>query len=419
MKKEISFLTAAVLILFTAGTTYASGGLQSSAASGGKTISLYTWSTYQKPATEEVTALYEKRTGNKVEHTIMPSRQYWTKLQTSLASGEPDVFWGNYPHKFDYYSAGLVEDLQPYIDRDKVDLSHFPQSLREMYAWNGHTYGIPKDYDTIALFYNKALFDAKGVSYPTNNWTWDDLRRAAKQLTDTAKGVHGIAMDATDTQAGLFPLVDTAGGSVLSPDGTTFLTNTPQVIETLKFLIAFSNEDHSSPNFAEMQELNAFERFLAGKAAMIISGSYDAGDFYEGLGDSLAIAKLPVKSQDGNCIHGLAFQVNAYSKNKEAAWELVKLFASKEAGDIMGSLVISAYSGAEKVFINAFPKLDIQLFVDAVKYADPLATPSIGSSAQSSALSTMLEKVWTGADIAQAVAELDAECKKIAAEYKK
>jgi multiple sugar transport system substrate-binding protein len=288
-----------------------------------------------------------------------------------------------------------------------------------MYSWNGHTYGIPKDYDTIALFYNKALFDAKGAAYPTNNWTWDDLKRAAIALTDTSKGVYGIAMDATDTQAGLFPFVATNGGSVLSADGTVFKTNTPQTIETLKFLISFSNEDHSSPGFAETKELNAFERFLAAKAAMIVSGSYDAGDFYEGLGDSLGIARLPIKTQNGNCIHGLAFQINAYSKNKEAAWEFVKLFTSKEAGEIMGKLVIPAYSGADKVFIDAFPSLNIQLFVDAVQYAAPLSTPSVGSSAQSSALSTMLEKIWTGADVAQAAAELDAECLRIASEYKK
>jgi multiple sugar transport system substrate-binding protein len=364
---------------------------------------------------EEVAASYTKETDVKVEITVIPYGQYWTKLQTSLPSENgPDVFWVNYSHAIDYYPAGLVQEIQTYIDRDKVDLSPFPKALKDMYSYNGKVYGIPKDYDTIGLFYNKALFDAKGVAYPTNDWTWDDLKRAAIAVTDTAVGNYGIAISAAEQEL-VFPFVAANDGTVLSADGRTYSFNNPRAIETMQYLVDLINVSHASPTYAETLELSTNERFQAGKLAMLTSGSWSVAPFSEALGDNLGVVEIPVNRREGNTIHGLSFNISAKSPNKEEAWGLVKAFASRDAGVAQAKAVIPAYEGATDIWKNNFPKLDLQIFINGARISDPYATPTVAASAQYSAMITMFEKVLGGANVAQACAELDAECVKIAA----
>jgi multiple sugar transport system substrate-binding protein len=368
---------------------------------------------------EKVIENYTKATGVKVEITVIPYSQYWTKLQTSLPSENgPDVFWCNYSHAIDYYPAGLVQEIQSYIDRDKVDLSPFPAALREMYSYNGKAYGIPKDYDTIALFYNKALFDAKKVSYPANNWTWEDLKRAAIALTDRTADTYGFAVWATEQEV-VYPFIFSNDGTVLAQDGQTFSFSNPRAIETLQYLMDLIHVNHASPTYAELKELNQSERFLAGKLAMLTSGSWDVKDFYDAHGDNLGIVHIPINRREGNTIHGLSFNISAKSPYKEEAWGLLKAFATKEAGEAQAQVVIPAYEGATQLWKNGYPKLDLQVFVDAARISDPYATPRIAASAQFSAMYTMFEKIWNGANIVQACAELDAECARIAAEAKR
>lgn len=69
-----------------------------------------------------------------------------------------------------------------------MDVSKYPQSLINLYSYQGNVYGLPKDFDTIALF-NKDLFDKAGVAYPDDTWTSDTLTEAAKKLTDPKRAL--------------------------------------------------------------------------------------------------------------------------------------------------------------------------------------------------------------------------------------
>ena len=72
-----------------------------------------------------------------------------------------------------YASQGALVPIQPLVDDGSIDADAYPESLRRIYTFDGKVYGIPRDFDTIALFYNKDLFDAAGVEYPTGDWTWE------------------------------------------------------------------------------------------------------------------------------------------------------------------------------------------------------------------------------------------------------
>ena len=93
---------------------------------------------------------------------------YWTKLDTLFAGGTPpDVFAMDGPLYLDWQSRDVLLNLQPYIDKASGFLDGFyPQTLQGYKASDGY-YGLPRDFQTIALFYNKDMFDAAGVAYPT------------------------------------------------------------------------------------------------------------------------------------------------------------------------------------------------------------------------------------------------------------
>ena len=92
---------------------------------------------------------------------------YWDKLKTGIAGGNaPDVFAMDGPLFPDYQSRDVLLDLKPYIDRDGYDLTQLADQAVADFTTPDGQFGLPRDLNVIALFYNKKLFDAAGVAYP-------------------------------------------------------------------------------------------------------------------------------------------------------------------------------------------------------------------------------------------------------------
>src|SRR5215207_6232102 len=131
------------------------------------------WDDAQRAAVEQQIAAFKELHPNiTVEPQVVPWDDYWTKLQTGVAGGSTyDVFWMNARNLPVYASQGALVPIQPLIDDESIDADAYPEALRRIYTFDGTVYGIPRDFDTIALFYNKDLFDKAGVEYPTGDWT--------------------------------------------------------------------------------------------------------------------------------------------------------------------------------------------------------------------------------------------------------
>ena len=214
------------------------------AASGEQvTITYAIWDNNQLPAHEKIIEAFEAQHPNiNVEPQVVPWGDYWTKLQTAVAGGEAyDTFWMNGPSFPVYAGKGVLMDLQPMIDADGVDMTKYPESLVNLYSYDGSAYGLPKDFDTIGLFYNKDLFDKAGVAYPDATWTWDNLTEAAKKLTDPAEGVWGFASTLED-QSNYWNFIYQNGGQVISEDGSKVLLDDPADCEALQYAYSFVAE---------------------------------------------------------------------------------------------------------------------------------------------------------------------------------
>src|SRR5690606_12276234 len=143
-----------------------------------------------------------------------------------------DVFWMNAVNLQLYASEGVLEPLDPYLKRDEFDIGVHPEELLRMYTHDGTHYAMPKDFDTIGLWYNKELFDKAGIDYPDESWTWETVQDAAAELTDPRAGVHGIAAEMS-RQYTYYNTIAQAGGYVLR-DGRSGFAD-PRTIDGLRF----------------------------------------------------------------------------------------------------------------------------------------------------------------------------------------
>lgn len=362
-------------------------------SSGEKTvINFYYWDEGQKEGMDDLIALFEESQDEViVESTIVPWGEYWTKLQTALPTGTgPDVFWMNMDAPT-YIDAGLLLDLTDALESAGVDMSKYPEAVTEMYESDGKIYGVPKDYDGMALYYNKAIFDEMEVEYPQAGWTWDDLLEKAQALTNDS---HYGFVARSDGNSGYQNFVYQNGGS-LTDENDMPQVNTKEVAEALQFEHDLMYKYKVSPTGAELLEFAADDMFVAGQAAMITSGSWSIQTYVDALGADCQIAELPVKVTKGATTHGLAYCVAANSSNKEAAIKFVEFAASKEAQEATAKAAIPAYEGAADIWKELYPDQDVQILLDSVEYASPNPYYANNDSEVAQIFTDTISAIWT------------------------
>ena len=185
------------------------------------TITYAVWDSNQAALLQTVADEFHQANPNiTIQIQVNAWSDYWTALEAAATGGSlPDTFWMHSNNIYYYGSNDQLLDLTDYIAKsDLVDLKNYPQGLDDIYKINGKQYAIPKDYDTIALWYNKTLFDAAGLSYPDDTWTWDTLRSAAKTLTKADGSQYGFCAG-LHNQEGYYNFVYQNGGEILNADG--------------------------------------------------------------------------------------------------------------------------------------------------------------------------------------------------------
>ena len=107
---------------------------------------------------------------------VVPGRSVVQKLLTGMDAGHaPDICVMHWRQMSQVASTGQLLPLDDLVRRDQIDTDdYYPVGL-QAYTYHGTLYGIPVKGSTITCFYNKNLFDRYGVSYPTDDWTLDDL----------------------------------------------------------------------------------------------------------------------------------------------------------------------------------------------------------------------------------------------------
>src|SRR5699024_4100454 len=118
------------------------------------TIDIAIWDSNQEPVLREILDNFEAENEDiKVQIQLTPFGQYWTKLEAAATGGDlADVVWMNGPNFELYAGNGIIEPLTSYLEDSDLNLDDYPDGLVDLYNFNGDQYGIPKDWDTSALW---------------------------------------------------------------------------------------------------------------------------------------------------------------------------------------------------------------------------------------------------------------------------
>ncbi|MCL6568060.1 MAG: sugar ABC transporter substrate-binding protein [Meiothermus silvanus] len=285
------------------------------------------------PPFQEIIKSFEASHPNiKIQVQHAPWSGYWTRLDAQLAAKEgPDVmFITNVPT---YASRGVLEPLDSYLAKSKVDWTQYNQDLLGIFKYGGKIYGYPRDNDTTVLYYNKDAFDAAGVDYPNDKWRWADLVAAAQKLTKRQGErvvQYGIALE--DNKWPIFVYQNGASAFDDPVNATRFTLNTPKGIEAIQFIGDLINKYKVAPSFQSMAQIGSTTQlFMSGQAAMTMTNAARLGTFKDAK-FKWAVAPLPagpsgIRANSGG---GAGFAMNAYSKHKAEAWQFLEYVMGPE-----------------------------------------------------------------------------------------
>lgn len=400
MKKSMVF----VMVFFIVGSLLFGGGSAEKDTKKGMsgTLSVMIWDSNQEPGIRTIIDEFTAKTGITAEIQVVNWNEYWTLLAAGAQGGSlPDVFWMHSNESQRYMSNKLLLDVTDRVARSSIiDVANYPADIWSLYEYNKKYYAVPKDVDTIALWYNRVLFDKAGLAYPNENWTWDDLYQAAKKLTNVENNTYGFVNVNTNNQAGWYNIIYSNNGYVLSEDKKKSGMDLPATIEAMKWYERMIHENLMPPQNV-MSESGEDVLFQSGKVAMTLQGSWMVAAFRDNA-YTLAncdVAMLPKVAKTGrraSIYNGLGWAISAATKRADDAWKLVEYFGSQEGQLRQAELGItmSAYKDTSEKWKNGVPQFNLQAYLNMQD--DMVIRPFSWNTVKwENALSNSMLKVWT------------------------
>ena len=423
MKKIVSLILSIVLVLGLAACNQTKTPDNTGEKGKDVKLTINIWDNNQKPGLEKILEDFTAKTGIKTEISVVLWDEYWTLLASGAQGGKlPDVFWMHSNESQRYMSNNMLLDLTDRIKNSSVvDISKFPADITGLYVYNDKNYAIPKDIDTIGLWYNKTMFDEAGLAYPSDAWTWNDFIDAAVKLTKADGSQYGCVIAVDNNQAGYYNMIYDYGGFVISEDKKTSGYDNPATLKGMS-VISRLLDAKAMPDLQTVSENKEDGLLRAGKVAMAMQGSWMIASFKEDeyITKNCDVAVLP-KSEDGKRVslyNGLGWAAAANTEHPEEAWQLLEYLGSKEAQIKQADLgvTMSAYEGTSGNWVKSTDKFNLQSYLDMTK--DMVIRPYSKNTVIWENLSIdKLKPVWEGTvDMQTALTELAAEMNKILSE---
>jgi multiple sugar transport system substrate-binding protein len=356
----------------------------------------------------------------KIETIQFPYRNIWQKLEYMIVAGiPPDVSGIEQPNFPKFIQLGAVEPLDDWIKNDpEMDISAlFPQCLSEA-NWDNIQYGLPTNWSTVCLFYNKDLFDEAGLDYPNRDWTREDLVAAGKALTKDLDG------DGTIDQWGFFTnnnhwhrysaWVWMTGGDFFTPDLRRSLFDDPKVIDGFQWLADLPLKYRIMPTPDDLSGTSTSNIFLAGQLAMLADTRFFVRKFkLESYADKIKTFDWDISELPHDKARATVFvcSINMIpsslpDERKQLAWNYLKFITGKT-----GQQVIADSNGALPARMDVAEEMmklakdrkphNDRAFIRSIEYARYPYRPFPAEDAWTNSRS-YLQGVWSGTrDVAE------------------
>jgi multiple sugar transport system substrate-binding protein len=266
----------------------------------------------------------------KVKYEAINS-EYMDVMRTRLIGDvAPDVFYLEAFEAPKLMKAGVLEPLEAYITSD-YHLDDFQPSLLQAFKSNGKLYGIPKDFSTLALFYNRRSLSKAGITSPPQ--TWEELLTVSKRLTvskprgDIQQYGFGLAPELARQQF----MIQAYGGKLVNQYGYAAFA-TPQGEQGLALVVDQYRRDRTAAQPTDVGATWGSEMLGQEKAAMVIEGPWSIPYFKETFPNlSYGTAEVPtVNGKRGTMAFTVAYVMNRQSKHKQATWTLIRYLTDKQ-----------------------------------------------------------------------------------------
>ena len=332
MKKRLNLFLPVFLIVVVA-------MLSTGACAKQTTIKFAVWDFSMSPEYAMIIEDFERENPDvKVEVIDIAAAEYPDKMTVMLAAGEEvDVFAvKDFASYSNYLNRNYLTPLNEYVERDGLDLEPYGAAL-EYVKHNDQLMGLPYRSDIYILYYNKDIFDAAGVPYPSNDMTWQEFQETTKKLTrgEGANKIWGAYIHSWRSQVQC-PILLTTSLTLIDGD-YSFLKPAYEMVLTMQ------NVDKSIMSFAEIRTSNTHYRglFETGRVGMLWMGTWLIGSLLVDEHDvNWGIARSPhwPGTNPGSRVSGLTtMAINSKSTKKDAAWKLVSHFGGEKGARVFAS----------------------------------------------------------------------------------
>ncbi len=383
-------------------------------------IEYWLWDGNQQPYYEQCAADFEAANpGIDVEITQFGWGDYWTNVTAGFASGSgPDVFTDHLARYPEFVASGVLVPLNDFVDRDGVDAGAYFPGLAELWVDNnGSRYGLPKDFDTIALVMNAAHVADAGLSaadFAGAEWNPDDggsFGELIRRLSVDANGntgdspdfdpdnveVYGLGLEGNFGAFGQTTFSAFAASTGfefldVNPFGDSANYDDPRLAATIDWFARMIEAGYVVP-IEDVESLGGTTVFQNGSAAVMADGSWKIGT-YIGADTPFDVefAPLPVgpSGSRASMFNGLADSINTNSEHQEEAWQWVKHMASAECQNVIGegAVVFPAIPSAADIAIAAHQSngVDVTAFTVHVDEGTTFLFPITDSASQIEAI---------------------------------
>ncbi|MVA22999.1 sugar ABC transporter substrate-binding protein [Agrobacterium vitis] len=347
--------------------------LASTARADDVTLNLWSLDKDIQPAPNLVKQFNALNNGIKIEYRLLQFDDVVTEAMRAYSTGQaPDIIAVDNPEHALFASRGAFLDLTDMIAKSDVikPQNYFPGPLASV-TWKERYFGVPKATNTIALYYNRDMFKAKGLDPLKPPQTWDELVAAARKLNDPAKNVYGLAFSAKASEEGTFQFLPWAqmGG------GGYDHINAPGAVKALETWKTIMTEKLASPDTLTRGQWDSTGTFNSGNAAMAISGPWELDRMLKEAKFDWGVALLPVPSPGAERSSGMGdfnWAIFSSTKHPAEAFKALEFFASQDKDMFKNFGQLPARSDIA-IPPSGSPLKDaaLQVFLEQMKYAKP------------------------------------------------
>lgn len=274
-----------------------------------------------------------------------------TQLDILAMSGDIDVMPLADGDQFLRMEQGMLANLDEYIKKYELDMNRSFGNYNEWVTMNGSYYAIPYRTSKTAVYYNKGMFDAAGVEYPTSDWTLKDYKEKAAALTEWGKSNGGVYGTYSHTYANEWAVLPAQVGKWYTEDGLCNIKDTPWV-EGLKLRTELDSTGLQM-SYSEIKASSTVinSSFLGGKEAMVLAGSWLVRDMKKKdkfpFDFEVGICSLPRWDETVQGIRGnysvSALGIPETSDHKEEAFRFIIWLETKNAEAIAATGNVPCY----------------------------------------------------------------------------